>query len=86
MWPFKIIPLIFEGYKVSKGSGNPQFVQSDIAVLKVNDTDKPLRLLRSACLPRPNNKNDKAVHAGWSEPPPLGYVQSQASGYTSNYR
>ena len=45
-----------------------------------------MRLLRSACLPRPNNNDDKAVHAGWSEPPPLGYVQSQASGYTSNYR
>ena len=59
-------------YTISKGSGNPQYVQSDIAVIKVNDTDKPMSILRSACLPSPNNNAEHGIHAGWSEPPPLG--------------
>ena len=35
---------------------------------------------------KPNNNDKKAVHAGWSEPPPFDYVQNQAIGYTPYYR
>ena len=61
-------------------------MQSDIAVIKVNDTNRPLSNLRAACLPRANNNAEEAIHAGWSEPPPFYYVQSEASGYTPYYR
>ena len=74
------------GYKISKGSGNPQFVQADIAVIKVDENGKPMYLLRSACLPKPNNNVEDAFHAGWSEPPPLQYVEKEASGYSPYYR
>ena len=43
-------------------------------------------LLRSACLPKPNNNVEDAFHAGWSEPPPLQYVEEEASGYSPYYR
>ena len=42
--------------------------------------------LRAACLPRANNNTTEAIHAGWSEPPPFNFIQSEASGYTQNYR
>ena len=51
----------------------------------MNDTDKPMSLLRSACLPKPNNEATEAIHAGWSDPPPIEYLQSQASGYIPFY-
>ena len=74
------------GYTISRGSGNPQFVQSDLAVIKVDETNKPMSILRSACLPRPNNDASSALNAGWSEPPPLDYIEIFASGFTPFYR
>ena len=74
------------GYKISRGSGKPQFVESDLAIIKVDDTGLPMHILRSACLPTPNNNAANGVHAGWSEPPPFEYVQSEADGYTDFYR
>ena len=76
----------FLGFKISKGSGNPQFVQSDIAVIKVNDNGKPMSLLMPACLPKPNQNSTRAVHAGWSEPPPFDFILSNASPYAPYYR
>ena len=42
--------------------------------------------LRAACLPRANKNATEAIHAGWSEPPPFNFIQSEASGYTQYYR
>ena len=77
---------VFLDYKISKGSGNAQFVQSDIAVIKVLDENLPMHKLRSACLPKSNQQVGSAIHAGWSEPPQIEYVQTQASGYVPFYR
>ena len=74
------------GYKISRGSGNPQFVEYDIAIIKVDDTGLPMHHLKSACLPTPNKNAANGVHAGWSQPPSIEFVQSSASGYTNYYR
>ena len=77
---------MFSDFKISKGSGNPQFVQSDIAVIKVNDKHLPMNKLRSACLPKSKSEAVNAIHSGWSEPPQMEYVMNQASGYIPFYR
>ena len=59
------------GFEISRGEGKPQFVVHDIAVLKVDDTLSQMLSLRPACLPTSDPLPAKAVHAGWSSPPPL---------------
>ena len=64
-------------FEISKGSGNPQYVSNDIAVIKVNDTAVDMSQLKSACLPTSGANPEAAVHSGWSTPPPFHFIQSQ---------
>ena len=62
---------------------------SDIAVFKVDDSQ--LRATRGSrifpiCLPpEGRSRSLSGIHSGWSSPPPLGFLERYAEGYTPYY-
>ena len=90
MLPYAMIAILnaiqLADFDISKGSGRPQFVRDDIAVIKVDDTNISLSKLKAACLPHSEPLIGDAVHAGWSKPPPRSLLETDASGYIKYYR
>ena len=73
-------------YTIVRGNRNSQYVENDIALLKVDD--EKLRdpevgsKIKPACLPKGLSEGDSAIHSGWSYPPSQEYLTQYASGYT----
>ena len=81
------------GFQISRGTNQTQFVKDDIATIHVVDLDKQVfddKKLFPACLPQTNShkldKPKRAIHAGWSTPPPVTYVQNNAPYHLPYYR
>ena len=61
---------------------------SDIAAFKVNDTNltNSRNKINPACLP-PKNRihTEHGVHSGWTNPPPMSFIEKFAKGYQGSY-
>ena len=87
--PIKNI-VIHPEFNISRGELNSQFVANDLAIIKVEDRNFEAQSrthnIYPACLPSKNNNHlTTAVHSGWSKPPPLDYVQTNAYQYEEVY-
>jgi len=60
---------------------------SDIAVFKVDDSkiDREKQGLNPACLPSNTIPSSSGIHAGWSKPPPISYINNHAKEYAEFY-
>ena len=74
-------------YDITRGEKNSQYVKADIAIIKVNEDLKDQEILRltPACLPKPHNSK-YGIHAGWSSPPPLKFIQETLPYHEEFYR
>ena len=73
-------------FNISIGEGKSQFVQDDIAVLKVADTEElNLNNVHPACFSNEQTSSGSGFQSGWSNPPPLDYVSTYAPGYVQYY-
>ena len=73
-------------FNISRGEQNSQFVAADIATIHVSDENFEAQSrthnIHPACLPtQPLSDTQSAVHSGWSKPPPLDYVTTNAPGH-----
>ena len=76
-------------YEITRGINNSQFVMADIATIKLNEdlSDGEISRLTPVCLPQSKDTEAPyAVHAGWSSPPPLEYIQEQLPLHESLFR
>ena len=78
-------------YKISRGEENSQFVANDIATIHVSDDNfeqqSQTHNINPACLPSNSPLTaTAAVHSGWSKPPPLDYVTTNAPHYEEFYQ
>ena len=83
---------IHPDFNISRGELNSQFVASDIATIHVSDENFEVQSrthnINPACLPtQPLSESDpvSAVHSGWSRPPQLDYVTTNAHHYEDYY-
>ena len=77
-------------FNISRGEQNSQFVASDIATIHVSDENFEAQSrthnINPVCLPtQPLLNTASAVHSGWSKPPPLDYVTTNAPLYQEFY-
>ena len=87
--PIKKI-IIHPEFNISRGKENSQFVASDISVIQVDDRNfeaqSSTHKIYPACLPSNNPLTaTRAIHSGWSKPPPLDYVTENAPHYEEFY-
>ena len=73
-------------YNITLGEDNSQYVFADIATIKVNEdlSDEEISRLTPVCLPQPHH-SPYGVHAGWSSPPPLKFIQEEAPAFEQIY-
>ena len=79
---------IHPDYFISQGVNNSQYVINDIATIHVAEeplTSQDVSRLTPACLPEAHSSSF-AVHAGWSSPPPLKYVQEEFPVFEDYYQ
>ena len=71
------------------GSSGQAYLANDVAVFKVDDRELSTATAQErvypACLPLETPGAEEGVHAGWTNPPPLEYVQEVAPGYERLY-
>ena len=59
--PVQILCYRHQGFNISRGSGSPQYVIHDLAVIKVDTTNKPVTFLKPACLPTSESLPNKEL-------------------------
>ena len=62
---------------------------NDIATIHVSPVDRNIfnqNKIYPGCLPRSGVRQGSAIHAGWSTPPPLSYLQDNAPYHVPYYR
>ena len=81
--------IVHPDFNISRGEENSQFVASDISVIQVDDRNFEAQSRKHkiypACLPSHNPLITKAIHSGWSKPPPKDYVTTYAPHYEKFY-
>ena len=76
-------------FGISRGNNKTQYVINDVATIHVTSVDRTVfekNKIYPGCLPKIGEKNEVAVHAGWSSPPPLSYLQDNAPFHIPYYR
>ena len=82
-------------FNISRGELNSQFVVSDVAVIKVEDSNfeaqSKTHKIYPACLPPQHQTssslvNQSFLHSGWSTAPPREYVEDSAPDYLQVYQ
>ena len=76
-------------YNISRGNKTSQFVVADIATIKVKEdlSQEEISRLTPVCLPQHQDyRSQYAVHAGWSSPPPLKFIQEKLPDHEPIYR
>ena len=72
-------------FNISRGEQNSQFVANDLATIHVSDDNFEAQSrthnINPICLPSNNRSITRAVHSGWSKPPPLDYVTTHVPWY-----
>merc|ERR1712223_688820 len=65
-------------YNITLGEENSQYVYADMATIHLNEdlSDEEITNLTPVCLPQPHD-SQFGVHAGWSSPPPLKFIQEE---------
>ena len=76
-------------YTISRGEQNSQFVANDLAVFIVDDEELKNYKDRVVpiCLPSGNHSSPtNAIHAGWSSPPPLEFLNATLPNYVPYFK
>ena len=65
-------------YNITLGDDNSQYVYADMATIHLNEdlSEEEISNLTPVCLPQPHDSKH-GVHAGWSSPPPLKFIQEE---------
>ena len=78
---------IHPDYNITRGVNNSQYVIADVATVKVSEdiSEEETTRLTPVCLPQAHTSSF-GVHAGWSTPPPLQFIQEELPPFEPYYR